>query len=157
MWKYFSSAFVSMVAYVIAIISGFSLYNIIYEVPFDLNRPASGIIIGSVVVIITYVMLGVFIGFIFKKEQVKYSFLIGLLVVIGERVSLYFIGWNFVKTRVDGWSYESILSPVQFVWAEALPYFTPFYIVMAGICSLLVCMISTWGIGRFSTFSDKTI
>ncbi len=123
---------------------GFFFYNLIYDVPFDRNRIVSGLFVGSFVTIIPYVLLGMFISVIYKNKPLQNSFLIGLFVMLGERLSLYLIGFNFVRTRMDGWTYENLLSPINFVSAEALSYFTPFYISVGGIISLILCLVSTW-------------
>jgi hypothetical protein len=140
--KYIESAFMAAIVYCISIMIGFILYNSIYNLPFDRNREVSGGFIGSFVTVIPYVLLGLFISFRHKNQTLQNATLIGLFVVIGERLSLYLIGWNYVRTGIDGWNYESFRSPIQFVWAEALPYFTLFYIFYGGILSLLLCVIT---------------
>lgn len=142
--KYLESTGFTVLFYTISIMIGFFFYNLIYDVPFDKNRIVSGLFVGSFVTIIPYVLLGMFISVIHKYKPIKNSFLIGLFVVLGERFSLYLIGFNFVRTRMDGWTYENLLSPINFVWAEALPYFTPFYIGIGGIISLLLCIVTAW-------------
>lgn len=126
------------------------MYNSFYNTPFDRYREVSGVFIGSFVIVIPYVLLGLFISVIRKNRSLRTATLIGLFVVIGERLSLYLIGWNYVRTGIDGWNYESFYSPIQFVWAEALRYFTPFYIFYGGILSLLLCVIT-------AKFSQKMI
>lgn len=142
--KYLGSAAFTAFFYFISVFIGFFFYNLIYDIPFDHNRMISGLFVGSFVTVIPYVLLGMFISAIYKNKPIKNSFFIGLFVLMGERLAIYFIGFNFVRTRVDGWIVENLLSPINFVWAEALPYFTPFYIGVGGIVSLLLCNVTTW-------------
>lgn len=139
-----TSAVVTAMCYFISIMVGSFFYNIIFDIPFDRNRVISGIFIGSFVTIIPYVLLGIYISLICQNKPLKNSIFIGLFVILSERLSLFLIGFNFVSAGTDGWTYERLLSPINFVYAEALPYFTLFYIIVGGTISLLLCLITTF-------------
>lgn len=142
--NFLKSAVITAMCYYISLMVAFGLYNIIFDLPSDRNRAVSGIFIGLFVIIIPYVLLGIFMNVINKNSPIRASFLNGLLVILSERLSIYFIGWTFVSTGTDSWSYDNIISPINFVSSEALPYFTPFYIIFGGLISLVICLVSTF-------------
>jgi hypothetical protein len=142
--KFLKSAIVTAMSYYITLMIAFILYGVIFDLPFDRNRAVSGIFIGLFVAIFPYVLLGIFMNVVNKSNSLRASLFIGLFVIVSERLSIYLIGWNMVSSGTDGWSYINILSPINFVWAEALPYFTPFYIIFGSFISLIICLISTF-------------
>lgn len=142
--KVLKSAVVTAMGYCITLFVAFILYNLFFDLPPDHNRAVSGIFIGLFVMIIPYVLLGIYMNVINIDSPLSASLLIGLFVILSERLSIYFIGWSFVRGGADGWSYETIVSPINFVHAEALPYFTPTYIILGGIASLILCVVTTF-------------
>ena len=144
LFKLLKSAVVTAMGYCLSLMVAFFLYNIIFDLPADINRAVSGIFIGLFIMILPYVLLGIYINVINKNSPLRASFLIGLFVILAERLSIYFIGWSFVRGGVVGWSNENMLSPINFVHAEALPYFTLSYIIFGGIASLIVCIVTTF-------------
>ena len=142
--KVLKSAVVTAMGYCLSLMMAFFLYNLFFDLPADHNRVVSGIFIGLFVMILPYVLLGIYINVIHVDRPLRASLCIGLFAILCERISIYFIGWSLVRGGVVGWSNETMLSPINFVHAEALPYFTPAYIILGGIASLVICVITTF-------------
>jgi hypothetical protein len=95
----------------------------------------SGVFIGSLVMVIPYVLLGFFSNIIFENDNpIKNAFLIGLIAVFTERLAIYLIGFTFILRDVG---------PYEPTWI-GLPYFTPLYICFGGFISLVLCTLTAW-------------
>jgi hypothetical protein len=96
----------------------------------------SGAFIGSLVMVIPYVLLGFFSNIIFENDNpIKNAFVIGLIAVVTERLAIYLIGFTFILRDVG---------PYEPTWAIGLPYFTPLYIYFGGFISLVLCILTAW-------------
>lgn len=96
----------------------------------------SGAFIGSLVMIIPYVLLGIFSNIIFEKDNpIKNAFLIGFTAVVAERLAIYLIGFTFILRDIG---------PYEPTWSIGLPYFTPLYIYFGGFISLVLCTLTAW-------------
>ncbi|MYL49292.1 hypothetical protein GLV98_07335 [Halobacillus litoralis] len=90
----------------------------------------SSVFIGALTVIFPYVLLGVFSSVILgEKSSLKSVIRLGLFVIVMERLAVYLIGFTYVLRDVG---------PREPVWSIGLPYYTPFYIFIGGMISLLL-------------------
>jgi hypothetical protein len=106
-----------------------------YKVPW-IQMVVSGAFIGSLVMIIPYVLLGIFSNIIFEKDNpIKNAFLIGFTAVVAERLAIYLIGFTFILRDIG---------PYEPTWSIGLPYFTPLYIYFGGFISLVLCTLTAW-------------
>ena len=117
--KVLKSGVVTAMGYCLSLMIAFFLYNLFFDLPADHNRLVSGIFIGLFVMILPYVLLGIYINGIHVDSPLRASLFIGLFVILCERISIYFIGWGLVRGGVVGWSNDTMLSPINFVHAEA--------------------------------------
>jgi hypothetical protein len=96
----------------------------------------SSVFLGSLVMIIPYALLGLFLGEMLEGDSsIKNAFAIGIFVVIVERLSIYLIGFTYIGRGAG---------PYEPIWAIGVPYFTPSYIVFGGLISLTLCVSTTW-------------
>lgn len=103
------------------------------------------LILGVVLVIIPYVIGGMYARYMFKGNLEK-SLSIGLIPVIVERTLILVIGYFLVSSGGDG--SMNGLSTLSFIQGEAAPYFTLLYIWAGLLSVLLVISISKFPIKK---------
>ncbi|XOK61713.1 hypothetical protein ACJ7K1_00840 [Paenibacillus elgii] len=140
MKKYVEGWFVTTIAYLLCLFVTVQAYMLMTGLPVDRQRHISGAIIGFSVLILPYIAAGLYARKQFARPR-QGAFWISIAPVVGERVLLFLIGATFVASGGDGGG-DGIVnwtSVLQFVGAEALPYYTNTYIA-SGIVSIAVCI-----------------
>lgn len=113
-------------------------YTAITNLPIDRNREISGLIIGAVMVIIPYIVGGLYAGISHKREAVRAVIWISIVPAILEKVLIFVIGACYVAIEGNIVNWENTM---MFVSAEAVPYFTNFYLLTFPL-SVLVSVVA---------------
>lgn len=72
----------------------------------------------------------------FPDNPIRLAFQVSLVTVIGERMSIYLLGWYYSSNGFGN------PVPLEFIRGEAAPYFTPLYIFAGGIISVVICVLA---------------
>ncbi|MEJ8547421.1 hypothetical protein [Brevibacillus borstelensis] len=131
---------ITTIFYFATLWSAFTLFHFIYRIPFDHEWDLSGNFVGMFMITIPYILYGLVMR-VRQDRPVRQAFIVSLITVVCERVSIYALGVFFSSN-----GYGSPV-PLQFIRGEAAPYFTPLYIFAGGIVSVSLCVITT-GIRR---------
>jgi hypothetical protein len=126
------------VSYFITLFAMYSLYPLFFQQPLDHNWSLSGAFVGIPLIIVPFIIGGLFIRMNFAKKRTK-ALWASLVPVIGERLLIYFIGYLLVLGGGDG-SMNGITT-MMFIRGEAAPYFTPTYI-FSGVASVAICVVT---------------
>jgi small-conductance mechanosensitive channel len=131
MWKYLEGIGITTFFYLLVLMLGYFIDSRFL----GYKMVVSAAFVGSLVMIIPYVFLGLFSNIIFENDnQIKIAFVIGLIAVVAERLAIYLIGFTFILRDVG---------PYEPTWI-GLPYFTPLYIYFGGFISLVLCTLPAW-------------
>lgn len=143
--------FVITGSYFVVLLCSSWLYTGITGLPIDQHRNVSGLVLGSVMVVLPYVIGGLFAARSQEHPIEKAAFWMSLVPALSEKVLIFLIGALFVATGGDGGG-DGIVTwkaVMMFVSAEAVPYFTNLYLLTFPL-SVLVC------IGTAKLFYRKT-
>ncbi|WP_054027703.1 hypothetical protein [Bacillus sp. FJAT-28004] len=124
-------------SYFLTMFAMFTLYRIIFKEPIDYNWDLSGTFAGIPLLIIPYILAGIYSNQTFVNK--RYGALwVSIIPVISERLLIYLIGYLLVLAGGDG-SMNGITT-MMFIRGEAAPYYTYTYII-CGVISVLICLI----------------
>jgi hypothetical protein len=132
--KIIASCILTTIVYFVTFVLVGLIFTAIVHQPIDLARDSSGTVIGVCLIILPYI----FNGFLSRKlfsNPIKGALITSLIIVIFERLVIYLIGLFFVLH--GGERPTDNRSVLQFVQAEAAPFFTLPYILM-GIVSVCI-------------------
>lgn len=138
---YLSGWVVITLAYVSTLYFVGNLYSWLSGLPLDHQRSLSGLVIGSAMATIPYMIGGLFIKTSGKDRAEIPAIWTSVVPAIGEKILIFLIGAFFVASGGDG-SGDGVVtwsSVSQFVQAEALPYYTPTYLSTIPL-SVLACV-----------------
>lgn len=128
--------------FIVLLISSWT-YTVITDLPIDHHRNLSGLAIGTVMVLIPYIIGGLYARKFEGRTKGKAAFWMSLVPAVCEKLFIFLIGALFVASGGDGggdgivnWS-----NVMQFVGAEALPYFTNLYLLTIPV-SVLICVVT---------------
>lgn len=113
----------------------FTMYRIIFKEPIDYNWDLSGTFAGIPLLIIPYLLAGIYANKVFVNKR-SGALWISIIPVICERLLIYLIGYLLVLGGGDG-SMNGITT-MMFIRGEAAPYYTHTYII-CGVISVLIC------------------
>lgn len=102
------------------------MYTAITKLPIDRYRDISGLVIGSVMVVIPYLVGGLYAGISHKRGAARAAVWISMVPAISEKVLIFLIGACFVVVEGNRVTWENVM---MFVSAEAVPYFTNVYLL----------------------------
>ncbi|MDQ1914321.1 hypothetical protein RAC89_28485 [Paenibacillus sp. GD4] len=125
-------------SYFLTLYAMFTLYWIIFKEPVDHNWNISGAFIGAPLLIIPYLVAGLYTKKVFDKKRTG-ALWVSIIPVISERLLIYLIGYLLVLGGGDG-SMDGVTT-MMFIRGEAAPYYTYTYII-CGIISVLICVIA---------------
>jgi hypothetical protein len=114
------------------------LYRISAQ-PVDRNWDASGLFIGSFLLVVPYILAGIYARNVFAKAVVG-AFWVSAVPVIAERILIYVIGSSLAAGGGDG-SMDGVTT-MMFIRGEAASYYTFSYILLGTFSILLAMMIS---------------
>jgi hypothetical protein len=112
------------------------MYTAITKLPIDQHRDVSGLVLGSVMVVIPYIVGGLYAGIAHKRGATRAAVWIGILPAIAEKVLIFLIGSCYVIMEGSPITWENVM---MFVSAEAVPYYTNAYLLTFPL-SVLVCV-----------------
>jgi len=139
--------------YFLTLAATFTLYPILIHEPTDYNWNVSGTFIGIPLVIVPYVIAGLYVRSTFVERRAA-AVWVSLIPMVGERLLIYFIGRLFVLSGGDGTM--SGITTMTFIRGEAAPYYTYTYI-LCGFVSVAVCMIAAaYSPQRIVTGGDRS-
>ncbi|MGC5327352.1 hypothetical protein [Brevibacillus sp. SYSU BS000544] len=144
--------FVITVSYFVVLFCSSWTYMGIIGLPIDQHRDVSGLVLGSVMVVVPYVIGGLFAARSQEYPIEKAAFWMSLVPALSEKILIFLIGAFFVATGGDGGG-DGIVTwkaVMMFVSAEAVPYFTNMYLLTFPL-SVLVC------VGTAKLFNRKNI
>jgi hypothetical protein len=114
------------------------LWNwIIFKEPADHHWDLSGTFIGVPLLIIPYLVAGMYTKKVFVNKRTG-ALWVSMIPVISERLLIYLIGYLLVLGGGDG-SMDGVTTKM-FIRGEAAPYYTYTYII-CGMISVLICVI----------------
>lgn len=119
-------------------------YMALTGLPIDHSRNISGLVIGTFMVVLPYLIGGYFVGKTVKQDVSKIAIWVGIVPSLSEKVLIYFIAALFVSAGGDGGgdgivNYTNVMG---FASAEAVPYFRTPYLLTFPI-SILVCLVTS--------------
>ncbi|WP_169083925.1 hypothetical protein [Paenibacillus sp. PL91] len=124
-------------SYFLTMYAMFTLYRAIFKEPIDYNWDLSGTFAGIPLLIIPYLLAGVYTSKVFVNKR-SAALWVSIIPVLCERLLIYLIGYLLVLGGGDG-SMNGITT-MMFIRGEAAPYYTHTYII-CGVISVLICMI----------------
>ncbi|MDQ0899950.1 hypothetical protein [Paenibacillus sp. V4I7] len=124
-------------SYFLTMYAMYTLYSIFFKEPADYNWDLSGTFIGTPLLIIPYLLAGIYANKVFANKRTGALF-VSIIPVISERLLIYLIGYLLVIGGGDG-SMNGITT-MMFIRGEAAPYYTYTYII-CGVISVLICFI----------------
>ncbi len=141
MGRYVPGWFVVTAVYFLTLYGAATSYTAITNIPIDHQRDQSGLVLGMFVVTVPYLVGGIYAA-IADSRSIRSAFWVSIVPAISEKILVLLIGAAFVAGGGDGGgdgivTWESVIG---FIRAEAIPYFTPFYIVAGSVFSVLVCI-----------------
>ncbi|TYP68944.1 hypothetical protein [Paenibacillus methanolicus] len=141
MIKYVNGWFAIASAYALCFFASATMCAMLSRQPID-RYDLAQVWIGAAMLVVPYALAGLYVYQQWGRS-IRQAFAFGLTLVMGERLGILFIGSVFVAAGGDGGGNGIVTwrSVIDFVWAEALPYFTPIYICCGGI-SIVVCVVS---------------
>jgi|GEM_PF-2255126 len=118
-------------------------YMAITGLSIDRERDLSGLVLGCFMVVVPYLIGGYYVGKTAKDAVKQTALWVGIVPSISEKVLIYLIAASFVATGGDGGgdgivNYSNVMG---FAEAEAIPYFTTYYLFTAPL-SILVCVLT---------------
>ncbi|HZG16387.1 MAG TPA: hypothetical protein VE710_15465 [Candidatus Bathyarchaeia archaeon] len=130
-------------AYFLTLLVTARSYMAITGLPIDHQRDLSGLVLGCFMVVVPYIIGGYYVGKTTKHAVKQTALWVGIVPSISEKVLIYLIAASFVATGGDGGgdgivNYRNVMG---FAEAEAIPYFTTFYLFTAPI-SVFVCVLT---------------
>ncbi|MFD0681465.1 MULTISPECIES: hypothetical protein [unclassified Paenibacillus] len=123
-------------SYFLTLYAMFTLYYILFKQPADHNWDLSGAFIGMPLLILPYLLAGIYTkkAFVNKRSGALW---VSIVPVICERWLIYLIGYLLVHGGGDG---STNGTTMMFIRGEAAPYYTYTYII-CGVISVLMCFI----------------
>lgn len=115
----------------------FTIYSIFFKEPADHNWNLSGTFIGIPLLIVPYLLAGIYTNKTFANKRTG-AIWVSIIPVICERLLIYLIGYLLVLGGGDG-SMNGVTT-MMFIRGEAAPYYTYTYII-CGVISVLICYI----------------
>jgi hypothetical protein len=142
MRKYLFGWGVVTAAYYLTLFVAARTYIAITGIPIDHERHISGFVLGTVMLIVPYVIGGLYAAREFPRSS-RDAFWVSVVPAVGEKVCVFLIGALFVAGGGAGGGNGIVTwdSVIMFITAEALPYFTPLYMA-ASVISPLVCILT---------------
>lgn len=137
MYRLFQGVGAITVLYFVTLAVAVRFFSFVYGKRFDLDWDLSGWFIGALVMTIPYIAYG-FLTTSLLGNAVRHALNVSLITVIGERISIYLIGLYLSASHYGN------REPLAFIRGEAAPYFTPFYILIGGVISVMLCVIAAW-------------
>jgi hypothetical protein len=143
MRKYFGGWMTVTCTYFLTLYAAFALYGLVFQLPPDHRRSLSGPFIGTFMVIVPYMLAGLYVS-LNSSRPLRDAFWISLVPAISEKLGIYLIGAVFVAGGGDGGGdgIVKIRNVMMFAGAEALPYYTYTYLSLGTIVSVCACMIT---------------
>ena len=117
-----------------------TLFYLIWDSPIDLKREVSGPFIGMFLVVVPYILAGLYARKVFRHPH-KAAWWLSIVPMVSERILIYCIGAILLAGGGDGSSKG--ITIMMFIQGEAAPYYTPTYILMG-----LVSLVITYGVAR---------
>lgn len=136
--KYIGGWMVTTSSYFLTLFSMSILFPLLFRQPVDHNWDLSGIFIGTPLIIIPYLIAGLYVKKVFAKKS-SGALWVSIIPVLSERLLIYIIGYLLVLGGGDG-SMKDI-STMMFIRGEAAPFYSYTYI-FCGILSILICVIT---------------
>lgn len=123
--------FVITGSYFVTLLITSMTYTAVTNLPIDHHRDISGLIIGTVMVIIPYIIGGIFAGISQKTATERAAFWMSIVPAISEKILIFLLGALFVAGGGDGGGDKIVNwdNVMLFVSAEAIPYFTNSYLL----------------------------
>lgn len=135
--KLITGWFIVTLSYFVTFAASAYLFRLLFQEPIDLGRPASGVFMGCFMIVIPYIVAGLYSRSAFDRPTPG-AFWVSFVPMISERGLIYLIGAQLVASGGDG-SMEGITT-MMFIQGEAAPYYTVPYILL-GVLSVLLAMI----------------
>ncbi|MEK3911804.1 hypothetical protein [Paenibacillus sp. FSL H7-0331] len=129
---------VTTFGYFLTLFAMVTLYSILFKQPADYNWDLSGTFIGVPLIIVPYLLAGLYVKRSFVKKR-SGALWVSIIPVISERLLIYLIGYLLILVGGDG-SINGITT-MMFIRGEAAPYYTYTYMI-CGVFSIWVCMIT---------------
>jgi hypothetical protein len=136
--KYVGGWMVATSCYFLTLFSMFILYPLLFNEPVDHNWDLSGTFIGIPLIIIPYLIAGLYVKKAFANKWFG-ALWVSIIPVVSERLLIYLVGYLLVLGGGDG-SMKAITT-MMFIRGEAAPFYTYTYI-FCGIFSILICIIT---------------
>lgn len=127
------------ICYIVTYGASAFLYRLLFGQPIDHNWTASGIFMGSFLILVPYTFAGIYSARSFAQRATG-AFWLSTVPVIAERCLVYLIGASLVSAGGDG-SMDGITT-MMFIRGEAAPYYSLTYILLGVVSILLTIMIS---------------
>ncbi|MED0756017.1 hypothetical protein P4S93_02525 [Aneurinibacillus thermoaerophilus] len=127
MGKFINGWLMITLCYFTVFLMATTLYGLITGLPIDRYRIYSGTYLGILLIIVPYFLTGIYARMFFS-HPVKSAFWLSVVPVVCEKVLIYFIGAVLLAAGGDGDT--SGVTVMNFIEAEAAPYFTPVYVIL---------------------------
>lgn len=126
-------------SYFVTFYYGVRAFYRITSTPIDLMRYESGLFLGSFLISIPYILGGLYARML-SENPTREAFWISIVPAISEKLLIYLIGLWFYSSGGDG----SIagLTVMDFIQAEAAPYYTITYVIMSIVSVVITVFIA---------------
>ncbi len=141
----------------------FTVFHIYYS-PFNPsyrssigNDPRSGACFAIPLIVVPYVVGGVFLGLFNKNNNARLAVVVGLITTLSERLLILGLaawtlhGFHQVAPNGEIYYVEGGPDLIGSIQAEALPYFTWAYILLGIPLSILLLCLVSQAVWRFRT------